>query len=68
MTLKELINENSDFILNFFELPPYQNNQSLLNDGVRWYLDNTNVQVFISFTVRIKASHLNKIRYSTYQK
>ena len=38
-----------------------------LNDGVRWYLDNPNIQVFISFTVRIKASHLNKIRYSTYQ-
>ena len=39
-----------------------------LNDGVRWYLDNPNIQVFISFTVRINASHLNKIRYSIYQK
>ncbi len=38
-----------------------------MNDGVRWYLDNPNIQVFISFTVRIKASHLNKIRHSTYQ-
>ena len=39
-----------------------------MNDGVRWYLDNPNIQVFISFTIRINASHLNKIRYSTYQK
>ena len=42
-------------------------NQSLLNDGVKWYLDNPNVQVFLSFTVNIIASHLKKIRYSPYQ-
>ena len=39
----------------------------LLNDGVKWYLDNPNVQVFLSFTVNIIASHLKKIRYSPYQ-
>tara|TARA_B100001121_G_scaffold308931_1_gene334233 strand:- start:504 stop:851 length:348 start_codon:yes stop_codon:yes gene_type:complete len=38
-----------------------------LNNGVRWYLDNTNIQVFLSFTVKITTSHLNKIRYSPYQ-
>ena len=38
-----------------------------MNDGVRWYLDNPNIQVFISFTVKITASHLKKIRYSHYQ-
>ena len=40
---------------------------SQLNDGVKWYLDNPNVQVFLSFTVKITASHLKKIRYSPYQ-
>ena len=38
-----------------------------MNDGVRWYLDNPNIQVFVSFTVKINASHLKKIRYSNYQ-
>ena len=38
-----------------------------MNDGVRWYSDNPNIQVFISFTVKITASHLKKIRYSHYQ-
>ena len=38
-----------------------------MNDGVKWYLDNPNVQVFLSFTVNITASHLKKIRYSHYQ-
>ena len=38
-----------------------------MNDGVKWYLDNPNVQVFLSFTVKITASHLKKIRYSPYQ-
>jgi len=38
-----------------------------LNDGVKWYLDNPSVQVFLSFTVKITASHLKKIRYSPYQ-
>ncbi len=38
-----------------------------MNDGVKWYLDNPNIQVFISFTVNIMASHLKKIRYSPYQ-
>ena len=38
-----------------------------MNDGVRWYLDNPNIQVFLSFTVKITTSHLNKIRYSPYQ-
>ena len=38
-----------------------------MNDGVRWHLDNTNIQVFISFTIKITASHLRKIRYSPYQ-
>ena len=38
-----------------------------MNDGVKWYLDNPSVQVFLSFTVKITASHLKKIRYSPYQ-
>ncbi len=38
-----------------------------MNDGVRWYSDNPNIQVFVSFTVKINASHLKKIRYSNYQ-
>ena len=38
-----------------------------MNDGVKWYLDNPNVQVFLSFTVNITASHLKKIRHSPYQ-
>ena len=38
-----------------------------MNDGVKWYLDNPNIQVFISFTIKITASHLRKIRYSPYQ-
>ena len=38
-----------------------------MNDGVRWHLDNPNIQVFISFTIKISASHLTKIRYSPYQ-
>ena len=38
-----------------------------MNDGVKWYLDNPNVQVFLSFTVNITASHLKKNRYSPYQ-
>ena len=38
-----------------------------MNDGVRWHLDNPNIQVFISFTIKITASHLRKIRYSSYQ-
>lgn len=39
----------------------------LLNDGVKLYLDNPNVQVFLSSTVKITVSHLNKIRYLPYQ-
>ena len=38
-----------------------------MNDGVRWFLDNPNIQVFISFTVKITAPCLKKIRYSPYQ-
>ena len=38
-----------------------------LNDGVRCYSDNTNILVFVSFTVKINASHFKKIRYSNYQ-
>ena len=38
-----------------------------MNNGVRWYLDNSNIQVFISFTIKITASHLRKIRYSPHQ-
>ena len=38
-----------------------------MNDGVRWYLDNTNIQVFILFTIKITALHLRKIRYSPHQ-
>ena len=38
-----------------------------MNHGVRLYSDNPNIQVFISFTVKINASHLKKIRYSRYQ-
>ena len=38
------------------------------NDGVKWYLENPNINVFILFTVKITASHLTKIRYSPYQK
>ena len=49
------------------EIPHNQNIQSQLNDGVGWYSDNPNIQVFISFTVKITASHLKKIRYSHYQ-
>ncbi len=49
------------------EIPHNQNIQSQLNDRVRWYSDNPNIQVFISFTVKITASHLKKIRYSHYQ-
>ena len=40
---------------------------SQLNDGVRWYSDNPNIQVFISFTVKITAPSLKKIKYSPYQ-
>ena len=46
---------------------PLEVRLSQLNDGVRWYSDNPNIQVFISFTVKITASHLKKIRYSHYQ-
>ena len=42
-------------------------NWKQLNDGVRWYSENPNIQVFVSFTVKINASHLKKIRYSNYQ-
>ena len=38
-----------------------------MNDGVRWHLDNPNIQVFMSFTVKITAPCLKKIRYSPYQ-
>ncbi len=38
-----------------------------LNDGVRWHLDNPSIQVFISFTIKITASHLRTIIYSPYQ-
>jgi len=38
-----------------------------LNDGVRWVLDNPNIQVFLSFTIKITAPNLKKIRYSSYQ-
>ena len=40
---------------------------SRLNDGVRWYSDNPNIQVFISFTVKITAPSLKQIKYSPYQ-
>ena len=46
---------------------PLQQSPSQLNDGVRWHLDNPNIQVFMSFTIKITASHLRKIRYSPYQ-
>lgn len=38
-----------------------------MNDGVRWVLDNPNIQVFLSFTIKITAPNLKKIRYSSYQ-
>ena len=38
-----------------------------MNDGVRWYSDNPNIQVFISFTVKITAPSLKQIKYSPYQ-
>ena len=38
-----------------------------LNDGVKWHLDNPNIQVFMSFTIKITASHLRKIRYAPHQ-
>ena len=43
--------------------------QSLLqlNDGVVWFFDNPNINVFLSFTIKITASHLRKIRYTPYQ-
>ena len=42
-------------------------NQLQLNDGVRWCLDNPDIQVFISFTVKNTAPCPKKIRYSPYQ-
>ena len=50
------------FLLCYFKFSPLQ-----LNDGVRWYSDNPNIQVFISFTVKITAPSLKKIKYSPYQ-
>ena len=50
------------FLLCYFKFSPLQ-----LNDGVRWHFDNPNIQVFISFTVKITAPCLKKIRYSPYQ-
>ena len=38
-----------------------------MNDGVGWHLDNPNIQVFMSFTVKITALCLKKNRYSPYQ-
>lgn len=41
--------------------------QSQLNDGVGWFFDDPNIQVFLSFTVKITASHLKGTRYTPYQ-
>ena len=46
---------------------PLEQTPSQLNDRVRWFLDNPNIQVFISFTVKITTPYLKKIRYSPYQ-
>ena len=32
-----------------------------------WFFDNPNINVFLSFTIKITASHLRKIRYTPYQ-
>ena len=32
-----------------------------------WVFDNPNVNVYLSFTIKITASHLRKIRYTPYQ-
>ena len=42
-------------------------NLLLLNDGVSWFLDEPNIQVFLLFTIKITASHLKKTRYNPYQ-
>ena len=38
------------------------------SDGVGWYSDGSQVQVFLTFTVTITASHLRKSVFSPYQK
>ena len=38
-----------------------------MNDGVSWFLDEPNIQVFLFFTIKVTASHLKKTRYNPYQ-
>ena len=38
-----------------------------MNDGVKWFFDDPKVLVFLSFTIKITASHLKEINYSDYQ-
>ena len=49
------------------ENPHNPNNQVQLNDGVLWVFDNPNVDVFMTFEVKLTASHLRPIHYSPYQ-
>tara|TARA_B100001057_G_C22062306_1_gene648773 strand:- start:50 stop:244 length:195 start_codon:yes stop_codon:yes gene_type:complete len=35
-------------------------------EGIRWVLGNPNIQVFLSFTIKITPPNLKKIRYSSY--
>ena len=37
------------------------------NDGVVWVFDNPNVDVYMTFEVKVNASHLKPIHYSPYQ-
>ena len=37
------------------------------NDGVLWVFDNPNVDVFMTFELKLTASHLRPIHYSPYQ-
>ena len=46
---------------------PDETFSSGIRKTVKWYLDNPNVKVFLSFTVKIAASHLKKISYSPYK-
>ena len=45
---------------------PLEQSPLQLNDGVRWHLDNPNIQFFISFTIKITALHIRKIRYPSF--
>ena len=42
-------------------------NLSPWNDGVVWVFDDPNVDVYMTFEVKVNASHLKPIHYSPYQ-